>query len=186
MDWETFWLNQECSSDMSHLLHFTHSHIVIQSHSRVRLFATPWTAAHQVSLPLTISWSLPQFMAIASVMPSIHLVPWCPLLLLPSVFPSIRNFSSELAVHISWPKYWIFSFSISPSNEYSELIPFKIDRFDLFAVQGTLRSLLQHHSLKASVLWRSTFPALNLPSSHNHTWPLDRLRPGLCGPLSAE
>ena len=151
---------------MSHLLHFTHFHIVIQSHSRVWLFTTPWTAAQQASLSLTISWSLPKFMAIASVMPSIHLIPWCPLRLLPSVCPSIRNFSNVLAVHIRWPNYWIFSFSISPSNEYSGLISFKFERFDLLAVQETLRSLLQHHSLKASILWRSTFPGLT--TIHDH------------------
>ena len=123
----------------------------------------PWTAAQQASLSLT--WCLPKFVAIASVMPSIHLIPWCPLRLLPSVFPSIRNFSNELAVHIRWPNYWIFSFSISPSKEYSGLISFKFERFDL-AVQETLRSLLQHHSLKASILWRSTFPGLT--TIHDH------------------
>ena len=96
-------------------------------------------------------------MSIALVMPPSHLIPWCPLLLLPSIFPSIRDFSSESSVHIRWPKYWSFSFSISPFNEYLGLISLKIDWFDLFAVQGTLRSLLQHHSLKASVLWHSAF-----------------------------
>ena len=121
------------------------------------LFATPWTAACQASLTLTISRSLPKFMYIALVMPSSHLVLWCPLLLLPSSFPNIRDFSSGLVVHIKWPKYWSFSFSISPSNEYSGLISFKTDWFDLLVVQGTLRSLLQHHSSKASILWCSAF-----------------------------
>ena len=101
-------------------------------------------------------------MSVASVMPSSHLIFWCPLLLLPSVFPSIRDFTKESNVHIRWPKYWSFSFSISPSNEYSGLISLKIDWFDLPAVQRTLRSLLQHHSLKASILWRSVFFTVQL------------------------
>ena len=118
---------------------------------------TPWTAARQ-ALSLTISRSLPKFMFIASVMPSSHLILWCPLLLLPSIFPSIRNFSSESAVRIRRPKYY----SISPSKEYSGLISLKIDWFDLLAVQGTLRSLLQHHSSKVSVLWHSAFFTVQL------------------------
>ena len=104
---------------------------------------TPWTAACQASLSLTIFRSLPKFMSIASVMPSSRFILWCPLLLRPSIFPSIRDFSSELAVHIRWPKYWNFSFSISPSNEYSGFISLKIDWFDLLAILGTFRSLLQ-------------------------------------------
>ena len=124
----------------------------VQLLSHVCLFVTPWTAACQDSLSLTISWSLPKFLYIASVMPSSHLMLWCSLLLLPPIFPSIRDFSSELAVSIRWPKYWSFSLSISPSNEYSGLISLKIDWFDLLTVQGTLSSPLQHHSLKASVL----------------------------------
>ena len=116
----------------------------------VQLFATPWTAAHQASLSITNSWSLLKLLFIRSVMPSNHLMLCHPLLLLPSVFPSIRVFSNELALCIRWLKYWSFSFSISPSNEYSGLISFRIDWFDLLAVQGTLKSLLQHHSLKAS------------------------------------
>ena len=131
--------------------------VVVQSCSCVQLFAIPWTAVHQASLSLTISQSLPKFMFIASVIPSSHLILWCPFLLLPSIFPSIRDFSNDPAVHIRWPKYWSFSFSISPSNEYSELISFKIDWFDLLAIQGTLRSLLQHHSSKASITWFSAF-----------------------------
>ena len=129
----------------------------VQSPSRVWLFVTPWTAARQASPSLTISQSLPKFMFIASVMPSSHLILWCPLLLLPLIIPIIRDFSNESAVHIRWPKYWSFSFSISSSSEYSVLISLKIDWFDLFAVQGTLKSLLQHHSLKASILWCSAF-----------------------------
>ena len=111
--------------------------------------------ACQASLSLTISWSLLKLMFIESVMPSNHLILCCPLFLLPSIFPSIRVFSSELALHIRWPKFW--SFSISPSNEYSGLISFTINWFDLLAVQGTLKSLLQHHSLKASLLQHSAF-----------------------------
>ena len=111
--------------------------IVVQSPSCVQLFVTPWTAACQAFLSLTIPRSLPRFMSIASVMPSIHLILWCPLLLLPSIFPRIRVFSNELAVHIRWPNYGSFSFSISPSNKYSGLISLRIDWFNLLAVQGT-------------------------------------------------
>ena len=132
--------------------------MVVQSLSRVWLFGTPWTATLQASLSFTISWSLFRLMSIESVMPSNHLILCYHLLLLPSIFPSIRVFSSETAYHIRWPKYWRFSFSISPSNEYSGLISFRIDWFDLLAVQGIFKSLLlQHHSLKASVLWRSAY-----------------------------
>ena len=116
--------------------------IVVQSLSRVRLFATSWTAAHQASMSFTISWSLLKLMSIESVMPSNHLILCCPLLLLPSIFPSNRVFSHESALCIKWPKFWSFSFSISPSSEYSGLISFRIDWFDLLAVQGTLKSLL--------------------------------------------
>ena len=125
--------------------------IVIPSLSRVPLFATSWTATHQASLFVTISQSLSKFMSIGSVMPSNHLILCHPLLLLSSFFPSIRVFSSELAVRITWPRYWSFSFSISASNEYSGLISFRIDWFDLLAVQGILKSLLQHHSWKAAL-----------------------------------
>ena len=128
----------------------------VQSLSRVWLFVTPWTVAHQASLSITNSWSLLKLIFIKSMMPSNHLILCCPLLL-PSVFPSIRVFSSESVLHIRWPKYWSFSFSISPSNEYSGLISFRIDWFDLLAVQGTLKSLLQHYSLKASILQCSAF-----------------------------
>ena len=126
----------------------------VQLLSRVWLFVTPWTAAHQASLSITNSWSLPKLMSIKSVLPSNHLI-LCRLLLLPpSVFPRIRVFSNESALRIRWPKYWSFSFNISPSNEYSELISFRMYWLDLLAVQGTLKSLLQRHSSKASILWR--------------------------------
>ena len=118
---------------------------------------TPWTAAHHASLSITNSQSLLKLMSIVSVMPSNHLILCCPLLLLPSIFPSIRVFSSESVLRIRWPKYWSFSFSISPSNDYSKLISFRMDRLDLLVVQGTLKSLLQHHSSKASILQHSTF-----------------------------
>ena len=131
--------------------------VVFQLFSHAWFFTTPWAAAHQASLPYTISWSLLKLMSFESVMPSNHLILCHPLLLLPSIFPSIRVFSSELALHIRWPKYWSFSFSISPSNEYSGLISFKIDWFDLLAVQGTLKSLLQRHNSKASTLQCSIF-----------------------------
>ena len=120
----------------------------------------PWTAAHQASLSFTVSQSLLKrvsFAQIESLMPSNHLIFCCPLLLLPSIFPRIRVFSNESALHIRWPKYWSFSFSISPSNEYSGLISFRINWFDLLTVQGTLKSLPQHHSMKASVFQHSVF-----------------------------
>ena len=129
----------------------------VQSLSHVQLFATPWTAAHQASLSITNSWSLLKLMSIESVMPSNHLILYCPLLLPPSIFPSIRVFSNESVLRIRWSKYWSFSFSISPSNEYSRLISFRRDWLDLLAVQGTLKSLLQHHSSKASILLGSAF-----------------------------
>ena len=121
----------------------------VQSLSHVRLFSTAWTAACQASLSFAISWSLFKLMPIKSVMLSNHLILYCPLLLLPLIFARIRVFSNESALCITWPKYWSFSFSISPSNEYSGLVSFRIDSFDLLAVQGALKSLLQHHSLKA-------------------------------------
>ena len=124
----------------------------VQSLSHVRLFATPWTAALQASLSIINSRSLLKLMSIESVLPSSHLIPCHPLLLLPSIFPSIRVFPNESVLHIRWPKYWSCSFIISPSNEYSGLISFKMDWLDLLAVQGTPKSLLQHHSSKTSVL----------------------------------
>ena len=129
----------------------------VQSLSRVQLFVTPWTTAPQASLSITNSRSSPELMSIESVMPSNHLILCCPLHLLPSIFPSIRVFSNKSALHIRWPKYWSFSFSISPSNKHSGLISFRMDWLYLFAVQGTLKSLLQHHSSKASILQRSGF-----------------------------
>ena len=137
----------------------------VQSFSHVQLFATPWTAAHQASLSFTNSWSLLKFMSIESVMPSNHLILSWPFFLLFSVFPSIRVFSNESAVHIRWPKYWIFSFSISPSSKYSGLISFRMDWFDLLVVQGTLKSL-QHHGSKASILWCSAFFMIQFPPIH--------------------
>ena len=131
--------------------------VPVQSLSRDRIFVTPWTAACQASLSITNSQSLLKLMSIELAMPSNHLIICCPLLLLPLMFHSIRVLSNELVLRIRWPKYWSFSFSISPSNEYSELISFRMDWLDLLAVQGTLKSLLQHHSSKASVLQGSTF-----------------------------
>ena len=125
----------------------------VQLLSCVWLFVTPWTAAHQASLSITNSWNLFNLMSIQLVMPSNHLILCCPLLLPPSIFPSIRVFSNESVLHIRWPKKW--SFSISPSDEYSELICIRTDWFDLLVVQGTLKSLLQHHSSKASIFWLS-------------------------------
>ena len=131
--------------------------VVVQSLNHVWLFATPWTAACQASLTFTISRSLLKLMSIELVMPSNHLILYCSLLLLPSIFPRIRVFSNELALRIRWPKNWSFSFSNSPSNEYSGFISFRIDWFDLLAVQGALKSLLQHHNLKASIFQLSAF-----------------------------
>ena len=136
--------------------------VVIQSLSHVQLFATPWTAVKQAPLSSTISWSLLRFMSIESVMLSDHHILFCPLLRLPSVFPSIRVFSKESVLRIRCPKYWSFSFSISPSNEYSGLISFRMDWLDLLAVQGTLKSLLQHHSSKASILQHLAFFTVQL------------------------
>ena len=123
--------------------------------SHVQLFVTPWTAAHQASLFLPISQSLLKLLSIESVMPSSHLILCCPLLFLPSVFPSIRVFSKESALHLRWPEYW--NYRISPSNEYSQLISFRMNWFDHLAVQRTLRSFLQHHNLKVSILRCSAF-----------------------------
>ena len=134
----------------------------VQSLSRVRLFSTPWTTARQASLPITSSQSLLKLMSIESVMPSNQLILCHPLLLQPSIFPSIRVFSSESVLHIRWSKYHSFSFSISPSNEYLGLISFRMDWLDLFAVQGTLKCLLQHHSSKASILRCSAFSIVQL------------------------
>ena len=129
---------------------------------------TSWTAAHQDSLSFTISWSLLKLTSLESVMSSNHLVLCHPLLLLSSIFLSIRVFSSESVLCIRWPKYWSFSFNIYPSNDYSGLISFRIDWFDLFAVQGILKSLLQQHSSKASILWHSAFFMVQLTSIHDY------------------
>ena len=136
----------------------------VQLLSRVQFFATPWTAAHQASLSIADSWStnLIKLMSIESVMPFNHLILCRPLLLLPSIFPSIRIFSNESILHIRWPKYWSFSLSISPSNEYLGLISFMTDWLHLLAAQGTLKSLLQHYSSKASLLWCSIFFMIQL------------------------
>ena len=134
----------------------------VQSLSHVRLFVTPWTAALQASLSITNSQSLPRLMSIESVMPSNHLILCRPLLLLPSIFPNIRGFSNESALHIRWPKYWSFSFNISPSSEHSGLISFRMDWLNLLEVQGTVKSLLQHHTSKASILRCSAFFTVQL------------------------
>ena len=141
----------------------------VQSLSRVRLFVTPWTAARQASLSITNSRSPPKPMSIESVMPSNHLIPCHPLLLLPPIPPSIRIFSSEWAVRIRWPKYWSFSLIISPSNEHPGLISFRMYWLDFLAVQGTLKSLLQHHSSKASILWCSAFLIVQLSHPYKTT-----------------
>ena len=138
----------------------------IQLHNRVQLFVTPWTAAHQASLSTTNSWNLLKLMSIESEMPSNHLILCHPLFLPPSILPIIKVFSSELVLHIRWPKYWSFSLSISPSNEYLGLISFRMDWLDLLEVQGTLKSLLQHCSSKASILHYSAFLMVQL--SHPH------------------
>ena len=135
----------------------THQFSLVQSLSRVWLFVTPWTAAHQASLSVTNSRSSSKPMSIESVMPSDHLILCCPLLLLPPIPLNIRVFSNESTLHMRLPKYWSFSFNISPSNEHPGLISFRMDWLDLLAVQGILKSLLQHHSSKASVLWHSAF-----------------------------
>ena len=143
----------------------------VQSLSHVQLFATPWIAACQVSLSITNSWSLLKLMSIESVMLSSHLILCRPLLLLLPIPPSIRVFSNESTLRIRWPKYWSFSFSISPFSEQLRLISFRLYWLDHLAVQGTLKSLLQHHSSKASIFWCSAFFTVN---SHIHTWPLGK------------
>ena len=143
----------------------------VQSLSCVRLFAAPWSAARHASLSITNSRSLLKLMSIELVMPSNYLIFCCPLLLLPSIFPIISDFSNELALCIRWPKYWSFSFNNSPSNEHPGLISFRMDWLDLLAVQGTLKSLLQHHSSKASVLRCSAFIIVQLSF---HTWLLEK------------
>ena len=153
-------------SFLAYLLGTLTGRVAVQSLSHVRLFATLWTAARQASLSITNSRSLLRLTSIESVMPSNYLILYRPLLLLPSIFPSIRVFSNESALCIRWPKYWSFSFSISLFNEYSGLISFRIDWFDLLAVQGTLKSLLQLHTSKASILRHSTLFIVQL--SHDY------------------
>ena len=143
----------------------------VQSLSGVQLFVTPWTTACQGSLSITNSWSLPKLMSTESVMPSNHLILCHAFFLLPSIFPNIKVFSNESALCIRWPKYWSFSFNISPSNEYSGLISFRMDWSDLLAVQGTLKNHLQHHSSKSSILQHSAFVIVHL--SHS-TWLLEK------------
>ena len=149
-------------SKYSTLQHWQTIVVVVQPLSHVQLFVTPWTAACKASLSFTISQDLLKLRSIELTMPSNYLILYFPLLFLPSMFPSIRVFSNESALCIRWPGYWSFCFSISPSNKYSGLISFRIGWFDLLAVQGTLKSLLQHHSLKASILWRSAFFTVQL------------------------
>ena len=156
---------------------------VPQSFSHVWFFLTPWIAAHQASLSITNSWSLLKPMSIESVMPSSHLILCRPLLLLSPIPPSIRVFSSESALCIRWPKYWSFSFNISPSNEHPGLISFRMDWLDLLVVQGTLKSLLQHHSSKASTLWHSPY----FMAQHSHPYmTTGKIIVWLEGPLPAK
>ena len=143
----------------------------VQSLSHVWLFATPWIAACQASLSITNSWSSRKLMCLESMMSSSHLILGCPLLLLPPIRPSIRVFSKESALRMRWPKYCSFSFSVIPSNEHPGLVSFRMDWLDLLAVQGTLKSLLQHHSSKASILRCSISSQSN---SNTHTWPLEK------------
>ena len=166
-------MREESSVVLNHpvcrtLLHYLSISQVL-SLSCVRLFATPWTAACQASLSITNSRSLLKLISIESEMPSNHLILCCPFLLPPSILPSIRVFSNESVLHIRWPKDWSFSFSISPSNEYSGLISVRMDWLDLLAVQQTLKSLLQHHSLKASILWCSAFFIVRLSNPYMTT-----------------
>ena len=153
------------------------SSIIVAVHflSHVGFFAVPWTVACQASLSFTISWSLLKLMSIEWVTPSNHLILCCPILLLPSIFPSVRIFPNESALHIRWPEYWCFSFSLSPSSEYSEFISFRIDWLNLLAVQGILNGLFQHHNSKASILWHSAFFMIqlshpNMTTGKNHNF----------------
>ena len=151
---------------------------LVPSLSHVRLFVTLWNAAHQASLFIMNSWSLLKLMSNKLMMPSNHLILCCPLLLSPSIFPSNRGFSNESLLHIRWPKYWSFSFNISPSNKYSGLIFFRMDWFDLLAVQGTLKSLLQHHSSKESILRCSAFFIVQLSHPYMTTGKITALTRG--------
>ena len=155
----------------------------IQLLSHVWLFVTPWTAAHQASLSITNSWSSPKLMSIESVIPSSLLI-LCHLLLVPSIFPSIKAFSNESVLCIRWPKYWSFTFRISPSNEHPGLISFRMDWLDLLAVKGTLKSLLKYHSSKASILWHSAFFTVQL--SHPYMTTGKTIALTIDGPLLAK
>ena len=170
---QTLLINCACTNDMSYIRCVSlfqspkgdpgrRPFSSVQLLSHVQHFETPWTAVHQACLSIINSWSLLKLMSIESVMPSNHLILCRHLLLLPSIFPRIRVFSSESVLHIRWSKYWSFSFNISPSNEYSGLISFRTDWFDLLAVQGTLKSLIQHHNSKASILRCSAFLIVQL------------------------
>ena len=167
--WEHIWKKNSYWKRGTFLKTITSQFSSVQSLSRLRLFATPWITARQASLSITNSWSLLKLMSTESVMPSSHLILCLPLLLLPPIPPSIRVFSNESTLHMRWPKYWSFSFSISPSNEYPGLIPFRMDWLDLLAVQGTLKSLLQHHSSKASIFRRSAFFTVQLSNPYMTT-----------------
>ena len=162
-----------CTSQLCVYPHKRDQFSSVQSLGHVRLFATPWTAARQASLSITSSQSPPKPMSIELVMPSNYLILCHPLLLLPSIFPSIRVFSNDSVLPIRWPKYWSFSFNISPSSEHPGLNSFRMDRLDFLAVQGTLKSLLQHHSSKATILWCSAFFIVQLSHPYMTTW-LDR------------
>ena len=180
------WAILICGSTMmtepkKHYMRNCHKFSSVQLLSRVRLFVTPWIAAHQASLSITNSWSLPKPMPIESVMLSSHLILCRPLLLLPPITPSIRVFSNESTLCMRWPKYWNFSFSISPSNEHPGLISFRMDWLDLLAFQGTLKSLLQHHSLKASIFSALSFlHSPTLTSIHDHWKNLSLDQTDLC------
>ena len=162
-----FWLLYLAQFSFADFIYYAYTQSV-QLLSPVWLFATPWTTAQQASLSITNSWSPPKPMSIESVMPSSHLILCHPLLLLPPIPPSIRGFSKESALHMRWPKYWSFSSNISPSNEYTGLISFRMDWLDLLAVQGTLKSLLQHHSSKASIIQCSLSSQSNSHIHYDH------------------
>ena len=164
--WKVFWMWRKRVKNFFVIWYLFNSISSVLLLSCVRLFVTPWTTARQASLSITNSQRLPKPMSIESVMPSNHLILCRPLLLLPSIFPSIRVFSNESALPIRWPKYWIFSFNINPSYEHPELISLRMDCLDLLVIQGTLKSLLQQHSSKASILRRSVFFIVQL--SHPH------------------
>ena len=157
LTFKSMWFKALLCFLLSHRIFYYVTISSVQLFSRVQLFVTPWTAAHQASLSITNSRSLLKLMSIESVMPSNYLILLRPFLLLPSIFPNISVFSNESALHIRWPKHWNFSFNISTSNEHPGLISFRMDWLDLLAVQGTLKSLLQHHSSKASILRHTAF-----------------------------